>query len=176
MELITSFVPARQVEPRLPSPCVGSGGDLSGPGPASSAFTSSKRLRQDDAGAWISSPSSQMSVGSLSPPPPLLNGLSVNSASLSNNNSSGLSPVSCSSYETYSPRGPCEWRPLEHGSPFSFRRDSAALLAALRYQVPEATYVQVLQHRLTLSSASRRPSTLHCRSFEISPISSILRS
>ncbi|XP_077551119.1 uncharacterized protein LOC144164661 [Haemaphysalis longicornis] len=78
-----------KVEPRLPSPCVGGDG---GPAP-------SKRVRQDDAGAWISSPSSQMSVGSLSPPPPLLNGLA---------NSSGLSPVSCSSYETYSPRGPCE--------------------------------------------------------------------
>ncbi|CAN7996141.1 unnamed protein product, partial [Ixodes pacificus] len=95
-----------KVEPRLPSPCVGSGGDLSGPA-ATSAFSPSKRLRQDDAGAWISSPSSQMSVGSLSPPPPLLNGagLTLNSASHSNNNSSGLSPVSCSSYETYSPRG-----------------------------------------------------------------------
>ncbi|CAN8020841.1 unnamed protein product [Ixodes persulcatus] len=98
-----------KVEPRLPSPCVGSGGDLSGPA-ATSAFSPSKRLRQDDAGAWISSPSSQMSVGSLSPPPPLLNGagLSLNSASHSNNNSSGLSPVSCSSYETYSPRGTCK--------------------------------------------------------------------
>ncbi|KAH8041057.1 hypothetical protein HPB51_013717 [Rhipicephalus microplus] len=78
-----------KVEPRLPSPCVGG---------AASDGVPQKRVRQDDAGAWISSPSSQMSVGSLSPPPPLLNGLA---------NSSGLSPVSCSSYETYSPRGPC---------------------------------------------------------------------
>ncbi|XP_075537089.1 ecdysone receptor-like isoform X1 [Dermacentor variabilis] len=81
-----------KVEPRLPSPCIGGAASDGGPAP-------SKRVRQDDAGAWISSPSSQMSVGSLSPPPPLLNGLA---------NSSGLSPVSCSSYETYSPRGPCK--------------------------------------------------------------------
>ncbi|XP_064455496.1 ecdysone receptor-like isoform X1 [Ornithodoros turicata] len=79
-----------KVEPRLPSPCVSSAD-------GGMAFSPSKRIRQDDAGSWIASPGSQLSLS----PPPLLNG----TASSSNN---GLSPASCSSYDTYSPRGPCK--------------------------------------------------------------------
>ncbi|XP_022244126.1 ecdysone receptor-like [Limulus polyphemus] len=91
-----------KLEPRLPSPCVGSPLDGGGGG---SIFNTAKRIRQDD-GTWLPSPS-QMSLGSLSPPP-YMNGSSIMT-------SNGLSPVSISSYDGNSLSGKEEMSPPTSG-------------------------------------------------------------
>ncbi|XP_023219364.1 ecdysone receptor-like isoform X1 [Centruroides sculpturatus] len=101
-----------KMEPRLPSPClnnldqnIGNGGNVSTVSNGTT-FSPSKRLRQED-GTWIPSPS-QMSMGSLSPPP-MVNGHSMMTTN-------GLSPVSMvSSYDPYSPKGKEDMSPPSSG-------------------------------------------------------------
>lgn len=96
-----------KVEPRLPSPCLNSPNfnDSYGKSNGNNSATTSgalnnKRLRIDESNSWgIIPPSpSQLSIGSLSPPP-LMNG-----HSLPNIGHNGLSPNS-SSYDSFSPNG-----------------------------------------------------------------------